>query len=80
MASCKTILTSSYASQDSSPCSIQIDSKPNETHKSLDLAQVMFKPIFKIAKLYVECQYKNFITCNVSCLQALTNKGFTRTL
>jgi len=30
--SCKTIISSPFASHDSSPCSIQIDSKPKETH------------------------------------------------
>jgi len=40
MLSCKRIISSPFASHDSSPCSIQIDSKPNETHKFLDFAQV----------------------------------------
>jgi len=67
MSSCKTIISSPFASHDSSPCSIQIDSKPNETNKFLHLAQVMFKPIFRIGKMYVEWQYTNFITCSESC-------------
>jgi len=47
MSSYKTIISSPFASHDSSPCSIQIDSKLNETNKFLDLAQVMFKHIFR---------------------------------
>jgi len=31
MSSYKTIISSPFASHDSSPCSIQIDSKPNES-------------------------------------------------
>ena len=54
MSRCKTIISSPFASLDSSPCSIQIDSKPKETHNFLDLAQVMFKPIFRRGKMYVE--------------------------
>jgi len=34
MSSCKTIISAPFASHDSSPCSIQIDSKPNETQIS----------------------------------------------
>jgi len=48
------IVSSPFASHDSSPCSIQIDSKPNETQKFLDLAQVVFKPIFRRGKMNVE--------------------------
>jgi len=47
MSSYKTIISSPFASHDSSQCSIQIDIKLNETHKFLDLAQVMLKPIFR---------------------------------
>jgi len=54
MSSCKTIISSPFASHDSSPCSMQIDSKQNETNKFLDLAQVIFKPIFRRGKMYVE--------------------------
>jgi len=32
LSSCKTIISSPFASHDSSTCSIQIDSKTNETH------------------------------------------------
>jgi len=46
---------------------IERDSKQNETHKLLDLAQVMFKPIFRRGKMYVEWQYTNIITCSESC-------------
>jgi len=44
------------------------DSKPNETHKFLDLAQVMFKLIFRRGKTYVDWLYTNFITCSVNRL------------
>jgi len=67
MTSCKTIISSPFARHDSSPCSIRIDSKPNETHKFLDLAQVMCKPILRRGKIYVELQYTNFITSSESC-------------
>jgi len=75
MSSCKTIISSPFASHDSSPCSIQKDSKPTETHKFLDLAEVMFKHIFRRSKLYVEWQYTNFITCSESCYQAFSQNG-----
>jgi len=54
MSSYKTIISFPFASHDASPCSIQIDRKQNETHKFLDLAQVMFKPIFRRGMMYVE--------------------------
>jgi len=52
MSRCKTIISSPFASHNSSPCSIQIDSKPNETHNFLDLAPGMFKPVFRKVTVY----------------------------
>jgi len=44
----------------------QTEIQTNHT-QFLDLVQVMFKPIFRRGKMYVGCQYTNFITCSESC-------------
>jgi len=54
MSSCKTIISSQFANHDPSPSSIQIDRKQNATHKFLDLAKFMFKPILIRGMFYVE--------------------------
>jgi len=75
MSSRKTTISSLFPSHDSSPYSIQIDSKPCETHKFLHMTHVMFEPIFRTDNVYVERQYTNFITFSESCYQALSQKG-----
>ena len=54
----------SFASEVYDPYSIQIDSKTSVNTQILDLAHVMFKPIIRTDKMYVECQYTNFIVCS----------------
>jgi len=78
MSSSKTIISSLFASHVYSLYSVQIDSKPSvntQTHKFLDLAQVMMKLIFRTEKIYVECQETDFITFSESRYQALSQNG-----
>jgi len=67
MTSCKTIISSPFASHDSRPCSIQIDNKSNETRLISWFGSSYVSPIYRRGKMYVEWEYTNSITCRDSC-------------